>query len=828
MTCMRKNITIGAAAAVAAIMLVSAAGNAKVAARFDMELNHGSTINDAIGNSSLTVSGIHAPENVAGVRGNALRLDGYSSFAEGVLEEILPAATPKMTASLWVALETYPIVKIDVNTPDQVVLASCLDDNAKTGFGFFVGFDGKYSFKTYLGGWPLELKVNEPLQTYEWVNLTAVIDTEARTSRLYNNGRLVASGKASGDISIPAGSAMRIGRNFPDKENLSAGFCLTSINGLIDDLTIWDEALSEKEITAMKADREADLSIPSSRFANDPMRPRFHGMPGANWTNEPHGMTYSDGRWHVFFQKNANGPYMARLHWGHISSENLYDWREEKIAIAPGEDYDIKGCWSGNIFTDPEIGDGKPTIIYTAVDYARAVIAMASPEDESLINWSKAAGNPIINGRPGGLADDFRDPYFFRNGDKAYIIVGSSKDGIGTTTLHEYNPATKSWSNDGLLFFTGNNLGSCGRFWEMPTINKLGDKWLFTATPLETSKGVAALYWVGDINADGTFAPLSMTPGNIELPGLARDGYGLLSPTIHQKDGKTIALGIVPDKLWGNHNAELGYAHTYSLPREWSLDEKNQLVQKPYSGLTAMRSGSGYSKADFRLSGRETLDGVEGRAVELIGEFVVGKGKSGFTLLDDGHDALQIYYDGARGQLVVDARELDRLSNDTRSFSGLYESSLPQTPAAGSVLKLQVFFDHSILDIFVNDTYATSIRVFANGKDEEKVTVMGEGDVEVKSVKGWNLNAATGSGVDAIIGDEASEAEIRAIGSDLHFKGVNSPAKVAVYDIAGAKVFESMLFSSEGIIPTNLKGMHIVTLTSSDSTSATAKVMLSW
>ena len=64
-------------------------------------------------------------------------------------------------------------------------------------------------------------------------------------------------------------------------------------------------------------------------------------------TNETHGMTYSRGRYHVFFQKNANGPYMSRLHWGHISSENLYDWQEKPIAVYPGEPFDLKGCWSG-------------------------------------------------------------------------------------------------------------------------------------------------------------------------------------------------------------------------------------------------------------------------------------------------------------------------------------------------------------------------------------------------------------------------------------------------------------------------------------------------
>lgn len=93
---------------------------------------------------------------------------------------------------------------------------------------------------------------------------------------------------------------------------------------------------------------------------------------------------------------------MARLHWGHLSSENLYDWTEERIALAPGAPYDMKGCWSGCVFSDLELTRGKPSIIYTGVDYEKAVIAQANPIDDDLIEWQKDP-LPIINGRPDGL-----------------------------------------------------------------------------------------------------------------------------------------------------------------------------------------------------------------------------------------------------------------------------------------------------------------------------------------------------------------------------------------------------------------------------------------
>ncbi|MDE5929251.1 MAG: glycosyl hydrolase, partial [Muribaculaceae bacterium] len=476
-----------AAAALASAIMADAA----VVVHFPMDIADGK-VSETVSGQKFKVEGHFAPESVAGAVGNAMRFDGYTSKVNASIGNVLNEVS-ESTISLWVAVPSYPIVRIDELTSDKVTIVSCLDEGARNGFGFYLGFDGKYSFRTFVGGWPVNIDVDEPLPIYQWCNLTAVIYADAGVVKLYNNGVQVGQSRCSGKFSLKAAS-LTMGQGPTD--NFSGPFQLMAYNGLVDDIRVLNNALGEADIKAMRPENPADLNIPASRFADDILRPRFHGMPAAAWTNECHGMTYADGRYHLFFQKNADGPYMARLHWGHISSENLYDWREEKIAIAPGAPYDIKGCWSGCVFTDSEINDGKPTAIYTAVDYARASIAMATPDDAALLNWTKASRNPIIAGRPDGLSDDFRDPYFFRHNGNAYIIVGSSKDGVGTTTLHRYYPASNTWTNNGDLFFTGKNASQAGRFWEMPTITPMDNgRWLFTATPLETSTGVRTLYW---------------------------------------------------------------------------------------------------------------------------------------------------------------------------------------------------------------------------------------------------------------------------------------------------------------------------------------------
>lgn len=746
---------IKSAVAVALTAASVPAVNAGLVAHFPMDVRQGQ-IQESVSGNRFSVQGHFAPENLPGVAGQALRFDGYTSWVDARLNNIIPEGTKTMTVSLWAAVPCYPVVKIDENTSDRVAIASCLDDEAKTGFGFFLGFDGKWSFKTYVGGWPVEVVASSPMPTYQWNNIVAVVDCDSRSITLYNNGEAVGASRCSGSVSF-AGGGFTIGRG--DLENYSGPFLLTSYNGLIDEIKVWDEAVDLATIKSWTPENPADLGIPESRFGDDILRPRFHGMPAAAWTNECHGLVYADGRYHLFFQKNADGPYMARLHWGHISSENLYDWREEKIALAPGTDYDIKGCWSGCVFSDDVITGGKPNIIYTAVDYGRATIAGASPDDAPLLNWSKWGNNPVINGRPDGLSDDFRDPYFFRDGDNAYIIVGSSKDGVGTTTLHRYDPAGSSWSNDGRLFFTGKSAAADGVFWEMPNITPMGDgKWLFTATPLSTSTGVRTIYYTGTINADGTFAPAAnfASGKNVELN--TRDGFGLLSPTVYNHDGKTIALGIVPDKLSGDDNWNLGWAHCYSLPREWSLDDNGELVQKPFSGLTGMRSSTKFERGEFSLDGSLSLDPVSGREVEIEATFTIGSNPFGFKIFKNSSAEATITYNYASSSLTVDFSRLSRIVNDGGVYDGVYTLSLPEYQKRGSDLKINLFIDHSIVDIFINDRWANSIRVFPTDGDATGVEVFSDnGQTAVKSLRAWTLAHSGSSGIESVSADYPAE-----------------------------------------------------------------------
>jgi len=730
---------------------------AKAEHRFNMpmEVNDGQ-VTETVSGRSFDVNAATFAESIPGVKGNALRLDGYSNYVEA---EINLGSLSKFTFSIWCAMETWPIIEHDVqNETDMTCIAGNYDTEAKTGFGFFVSRIGKLSFRYYSGGWPMEVSAPSTLPLYQWNNLVAVGD--GSKVYFYNNGELLGSSNCR---SIQADGKFMIGKDAGERK--FGPFLTNTVNGIIDEIEIYDEDLPLSTIQGWTAENEPELDVVSEERAADLLRPGYHAMPSRNWTNETHGLVKYNGKYHVFFQKNANGPYMSRLQWGHLVSEDLCTWEEMPIAIGSDRWYDIKGCWSGCVVVDDVVTSGKPNIIYTGVDYARAMIGQATPLDDDLLSWTKPA-QPIINGKPAGLSDDFRDPYFFRNGDDAYLLVGTSKDGKGACTLHKYNPATRTWSNDGGIFFAANAAASQGSFWEMPNLTKIGDKYLFTVTPQGLSTGVKAMYWTGTLNADGTFNTSSW-PDNIELPGFAKDGYGLLSPSIMQADGKTVAMGIVPDKLASIHNYNLGWAHVYSLPREWSLDEKGLLLQKPWSGLASLREEAIYTSSETTLNGNISLGEAPQRMAEIIAEIEVVNAEFGFSFFKNGSDEAKLTYNPSTNILTVDFSKLTRIDNDARTFNGVYTTRIPVAPTQGETMKIHLFIDRSIIDIFIDDKYASSIRVFPTGDAADGIEAFTSGTVKVKSLRAWTIKSGGKSGIGDIISDvdtpESSYVDVHTI-----------------------------------------------------------------
>lgn len=701
--------------------------------------------------ASYTVQGQRAQVSVPGARGEAWRTDAYSSYLTVPIAGRIPnnalgvnmrdSVIDRMTISFWMAAETYPLMTPgtqDFANPLYASVIGNINDSLHTGFVFELSNTGRYRFRCYSSGWHIlcDAGADRRMPLSGWQHIVATIDGYNQRVTLYNNGEEVASAPCMYDVSLGTGPLL-LGRG--SKELFDGMFAINYFNGLLDEVRI-EGGIQSAWITDNVPENFPSMNLPNhTAYAQDICRPRYHGMPSQNWTNESHGLCYNGGRWHIFFQKNGCGPQMSKLHWGHISSPDMFHWVEEPVAMIPYESYDIKGCWSGCIFRDDEITGGQHWALYSGIDDNHCELIFADPLADDMIAWHKQ-GWPRTRC---SFRDDFRDPYFFSRNGRKYIIVGCAHEGLGIATLQKWNGDV--WLSDGDIFFKATALADAGSFWEMPTVTHMGnDRWLFTCTPMSTSYGVRTLYWAGGIDDAGHFHPDNENPGTVELAGLAREGYGLLSPSIYQKDGKTIALGIVPDKVSSRLNYELGWAHCYSFPREWSL-EGSELVQRPYSGLRDLRTPENFARHDVQLADTTlSLNPVEGRSIELLAEYVLGRDTLGFTLLKNTYGGMKVYIDPVDGKLVVDMTTISRRANDTGLFDGLYAAVIPGLNI-GQVCTLNIFFDHSILDIFVNNRYATSIRVYpydftANGCE---AWVQGESSVQVNHLEAYGLGEIT-------------------------------------------------------------------------------------
>ncbi|MDE6297476.1 MAG: GH32 C-terminal domain-containing protein, partial [Muribaculaceae bacterium] len=652
----------------------------------------------------------------------AWRTDGFTSRAAGQLGNLVYGN--QMSATLRFAIDTYPIIgheRAEISNENiQVDLAGCLNEGAGSGFAFTIGRTGRYAAQIYVGGQLVTVEGDGILPLWEWTELTVTVD--GTNVRLYRNGEEVGSATASA-------SGVKVGDTelhfaIGNRHDYLGGAEICGINGAYESLVI-DNTATVPSFTASYA----DLYIPASRYANDRFRARFHGMPGQNWTNETHGLYYNaaDGKYHAFFQRTGSAPIMSHQHWGHIISDDLITWKDEKPALAPSEPYDIKGCWSGCVFSDPAFNGGNPTIIYTGVDFAKPYVATAYCDDPTHLRlWHKDPTNPLdVFGDIG----DGRDTYFYRDGDNAYFLIGS-RDAV-----HYYKWDGSKWNYKGEFYHTQEGVDN-GHNTEMPNVTNMGDgKWIMTTSPLAGMYGTTCLYRVGSLS-DGKFVDYGEAK-KVDLFG--RDGYGLLSPSISKTpDGRTVALGIVPDKMQTQVNIDLGYAHLYSLPREWKVID-GELYQTPAKEIYEYRDkNSKFELKDFELEGTRSLETVRGRAAEVNATFVVGDSPFGINFLKNAQGkGAKLVYTPANGELKVDFGSLPRLNDDMNinSFSAL----LPERPAAGEEMKLQMFIDRSILDIFVNDHYAASVRVYPTDDASDLIEVFADGKTTLKSVEAYLL-----------------------------------------------------------------------------------------
>ncbi|HJN52460.1 MAG: GH32 C-terminal domain-containing protein [Pseudomonadales bacterium] len=452
------------------------------------------------------------------------------------------------------------------------------------------------------------------------------------------------------------------------------------------------------------------------QILNDPSRPGYHfGSPeGIASPFDPNGAIYWKGRYHLFyiFQDKRSGKKSD--HWGHVSSTDLLHWRHHPTGL-------LEGMYSGNCFINK---DGVPTICYHQVGQGNA---MAVALDDDLNEWKKLDSNPITPKTQQGDAHHgvYRswDPFGWLEGDTYYAIFGGERPGIvKSPTLGG------QWQYVGDLFAHGLEGVSLNEDVSCADLFKLGDKDVL----LCISHRLGCRYYLGEWKNEQFYpeshAQMSWVDHSFFAPESLEDDKGRRIMWAWLLDGPEFGI------RWEN-----GWSGAMSLPRVLSLGDDGQLRMDVPEEIEALRYGA-FKKEDFALQSDTdmVIDGIGGNSLELsidIDSSEASEYGVKVYVSPDGLEETTIFYDAVEGKLKVDTRKSGPADTPKSVEAGPFELK------EGERLKLRVFVDKSVVEVFANSRQAVMRRVYPSRPDSLGVSLFSTGGTtQVLRLEAWNMS----------------------------------------------------------------------------------------
>lgn len=674
-----------------------------------------------------------------GVFGKSWRSDGFSSY----IEISRKTSENGIYIDFWVALESYPSDYEVV--PSELNPSSFINQRSdKKGFDIFIDTYGRWGLWVGLDNSTVTLSSKENFPLYQWVRVTTIINKDEAILKL--NGDVIASSSfENGNEFQPSDSTVLVAKPQIERQIIDV-FDINRINAAYDELVIADikdQSFHKTIVDISQLDASVSLNVPSSRFKNDHLRPKHHGMPPANWTNEPHGMVKKNDTYHLFYQRTPNGPYKTQMHWGHMISKDLVNWKNIKDALRPElQDekfgWDQKGIWSGDVIVEGDMG----IAFYTSVNhYDRLTafnpgISMATSTDPLLENWTKHG--PIINTKH---VSDFRDPYIFKKGSTLHMLIGAAykKNGGLDYWVWDKEKTNSKWKHKkrfSSLSYQRMDIGSI--IWEMPVFEPLEDNiHVLVVNPIGGAVdkygdlATRAIYWTGEWN-NGLFVP-HYTDGKLLdlLPGH-------LSPTVERgPDGDWRAIGIVDERRTPEAQRDAGWAHTFSFPRRWYLmPDKRTLGQAPAPELELLRDELVVNLKDHNASEKlkKLLHTNSPYEIQVKTETLNSKLTLRILASEDAKEYAELHFDPISNTIMLDKTQSNLSGNDEGPLvlEGSYDSL-----AFGKMNNVRLYVDGSIVEVFINNAAAFSVRIYPSEPTSNGVYIKTDSEEVLSEIKIW-------------------------------------------------------------------------------------------
>lgn len=492
-------------------------------------------------------------------------------------------------------------------------------------------------------------------------------------------------------------------------------------------------------------------------------RPAYHFTPQENWMNDPNGLVYFDGEYHLFYQYNPEGIRWGNMSWGHAVSTDLIHWEHLPVALEMEDGIMI---FSGSAVVDKnntsglcDTPDGCMVAIYTAHTDSLQNQAIAYSNDRGR-SWTKYEGNPVLDEN----MKDFRDPkvFWYEEGKKWVMALAipdqqkirfyESPDLIEWEQMSEFGPA-----------------GFVDGIWECPDLFKLQvpetgeEKWVLLVSYNTPNEGSSMQYFVGEF--DGTTFTNDNSDDLILTLDHGRDFYAAVTWN-NTPDERRLMIGWMNNWQYGQDIPTDPWRSAQSLVRKLDLrafPEGIRLTQQPVEEVQKIRKQRLHDEAVNLQEGDNylSLENVQGKQLEIIAEFAYEAidtraeaenlaGEFGVKVFKGTSQETVIGYDVATQQLFMDRTQ----SGDTAFHASFPERTVGLMPVDDGTVKLHIFVDHSVVEVFGNDGYAAMTnRIFPDpSQDGAEIYSVG-GKVTLKSLDIWEMESIWVGPPSAVGGD---------------------------------------------------------------------------
>lgn len=391
-------------------------------------------------------------------------------------------------------------------------------------------------------------------------------------------------------------------------------------------------------------------------------RPSYHHTPSYGWMNDPNGMFYKDGIYHLCYQYNPYGSKWGNMHWGHAISRDLIHWKEVEPTIARDP---MGHIFSGSAVIDKDgtANYGKDAIValYTSASDKNGQIQCMAYSTDGGYTFHKYSGNPVLT--PFDGLKDFRDPkvFWYAPLKKWYMIVSADKE------MRFYSsPDLKKWtyvSAFGRGYGAQPNQFECPDFFQLPVDgNPNKKKWVMIVNinPGCLFGGSATEYFIGDF--DGKNFVCDSKPSVAKFLDYGKDHYATV--TFSGVQDRVLGIAWMSNWQYANVTPIRQYRGANTLPREFKLftGKDGQI----YMSSNVVPEVAGLKKTFKRLpdlvitQGKDSknLSSSKENAFEIEMDVTPGEAaKTGFILYNEKGEKVNIYFDMKAGRLVMDRTE---------------------------------------------------------------------------------------------------------------------------------------------------------------------------